>query len=48
MKPAPATPKHEILLKQLKHERYAENQRLHQLQMKVVEKLSRAQELRAA
>jgi hypothetical protein len=48
MKPAPTTPKHETVLKQLRHERYAEDRRLHQLQMKVVEKLSRAQEMRAA
>jgi hypothetical protein len=47
MNPAPP-PKHETMLKQLRHERDSENQRLYKLQMKVVEKLSRVQQLRAA
>jgi hypothetical protein len=48
MKPAPTTPKHETVLQQLRYERNAEDQRLYKLQMKVAEKLSRAQEMRAA
>jgi hypothetical protein len=48
MKPVPSTPKHETVLQQLRYERNAEYQRLYKLQMKVVEKLSRAQEMRAA
>lgn len=48
MKPASSPPKHEILLKELRDERIAEDQRLYKLQMKVVEKLSRGQEMRAA
>jgi hypothetical protein len=48
MKPAPSTLKHETILKQLRHERNAEDQRLHKLQMKVAEKLGKASEMRAA
>jgi len=47
MKPAP-TPKHETVLKQLRHERHVEDQRLYKLQVKVVEKLSKVEQMRAA
>jgi hypothetical protein len=47
MKPA-QTPKHETAVKELRHERLTEDQRLYKLQMKVVEKLSRVQQMRAA
>jgi hypothetical protein len=48
MKPAPAPLKHETVLTELRHERNSEDQRLYKLQMKVVEKLSKAQQMRAA
>jgi hypothetical protein len=48
MKPAPSNPKHETILKELRHERNAEDQRLYKLQMKVSEKLGKANETRAA
>jgi hypothetical protein len=47
MKPAP-NPAHETVLKQLRNERKAEDQRLYKLQMKVVEQLRRIQQMRAA
>lgn len=48
MKPALSSPKHETVLKELRHERNVEDQCLYKLQMKVVEKLSKASEMRAA
>jgi hypothetical protein len=48
MKPAFLVPKHEVVLKQLRHERTAEDQHLSKLQMKIVERLSKAQEMRAS
>jgi hypothetical protein len=48
MKPAPTPLKHKTALTELRHERNSEDQRLYKLQMKVIEKLSRAQEMRAA
>jgi hypothetical protein len=47
MKLAP-TPTHETVLKQLRFERKAEDQRLYKLQMKVVDQLSRSQQIPAA
>jgi hypothetical protein len=48
MRPAPSTPKHETTLKDVRDERKAEDQRLYKLQMKVLEKLSKSGEIRAA
>lgn len=47
MKPA-QTSKHETVVKELRHERLTEEQRLYKLQMKVVEKLGKVQAMRAA
>jgi hypothetical protein len=48
MKPAFFPPKHEVVLKQLRYERAAEDQRLSKLQLKIVERMSKEQEMRAS
>ena len=48
MKPAFLAPKHEVVLKQLRHERSTEDQRLSKLQLKIVERLGKPQEMRAS
>jgi hypothetical protein len=48
MKLAILAPKHEVVLKQLRHERSVENQRLSKLQLKIVDRMSKPQEMRAS
>jgi hypothetical protein len=45
MIPTPSTPKHEIVLKDLREERKAESQRLDKLRLKVTRQLSRPREM---
>ena len=44
---APSIPKHEIVLKDLRHERNAEDQRLQKLRLKITEQLKKPQNIRA-